>query len=91
MEGDKLGGKITWIVFWGREFGFRLIALSGALATLSFLLLPFTNLFPSNMDFRVLTAISLIILTLGIIEVVKNPLDKESATNFCTINVFALF
>jgi 1,4-dihydroxy-2-naphthoate octaprenyltransferase len=91
MEGDKLGGKITWIVSWGREFGFRLIVLSGALATLSFLLLPFTNLFPSNMDFRVLTAISLIILTLGIIEVVKNPLDKESATKFCTINVFALF
>ncbi len=81
----------TWIVSWGREFGFRLIVLSGALATLSFLLLPFTNLFPSNMDFRVLTAISLIILTLGIIEVVKNPLDKESATKFCTINVFALF
>jgi 1,4-dihydroxy-2-naphthoate octaprenyltransferase len=91
MEGDKKGGKKTWIVSWGREFGFRLIVLSGALATLSFLLLPFTNLFPSNMDFRVLTAISLIILTLGIIEVVKNPLDKESATKFCTINVFALF
>ena len=91
MEGDKKGGKKTWIVSWGREFGFRLIVLSGALATLSFLLLPFTNLFPSNMDFRVLTAISLIILTLRIIVVVKNPLDKESATKFCTINVFALF
>lgn len=91
MEGDKLGGKITWIVSWGRKFGFRLILLSGALATISFSLIPFTNLFPSNIDFRVLTAISLIILALGIIEVVKNPLDKESATRFSTVNVFALF
>lgn len=91
MEGDKLGGKITWIVSWGRKFGFRLIVLFGALATLSFLLLPFTDLFPPNLDFRVLAAISLIILALGIIEVLKNPLDKESATKFCTVNVFALF
>jgi 1,4-dihydroxy-2-naphthoate octaprenyltransferase len=40
MEGDKLGGKITWIASKGREFGFKIIAISGLLATVSFFILP---------------------------------------------------
>ena len=91
MEGDKLGGKVTWIVSCGRGFGFKLIAVSGFLATLSFLIIPFTNLFPSVMDFRVLALISLISLSLGIVELIKKPLDKVSATQFASINVAALF
>ena len=91
MEGDKLGGKITWIVSWGREFGFKLILLSGLLATLSFLIISFTNLYPSSLNFRVLVIISLISLTLGIIEYIKKPFDKVSATKFATINVASLF
>jgi 1,4-dihydroxy-2-naphthoate octaprenyltransferase len=91
MEGDKSGGKITWIVLWGREFGFKLIAISGLLVTISFLLLPFTNLFPSNIDFRVLALISLISLSLGILEFIKKTENREIATKFATINVVALF
>lgn len=91
MEGDKIGGKITWIVSWGREFGFKLIAISGLLATLSFILIPLTNLFPSSIDFRVLVIISLISLSLGILELIKKPFDRESATKFATINVASLF
>ena len=64
MEGDKLGGKITWIVSWGREFGFKLILLSGLLATISFLIIPFTHLYPSSLNFSVLVIISLISLSL---------------------------
>ena len=91
MEGDKLGGKVTWIVSRGRGFGFKLIAVSGFLATFSFLVISFTNLFPSTMDFRVLALISLISLSLGIVEVVKKPLDRASATKFASINVASLF
>ncbi|MGO9386569.1 MAG: prenyltransferase [Methanobacterium sp.] len=91
MEGDELGGKITWIVSWGREFGFKLIALSGLLATISFLIISFTHLYPSSLNFRVLVIISLISLSLGIIELIKKPFDKVSATKFATINVASLF
>jgi len=44
MEGDKLGGKITWIVSKGRKFGFKIIVVSGILATLSFFGISITNI-----------------------------------------------
>ncbi|WP_048190346.1 prenyltransferase [Methanobacterium sp. SMA-27] len=91
MEGDKLGGKITWIVLKGREFGFKIIAISGLLATVSFLIFPFTNIFPSIIDFRVLALISLISLSLGIIGIIKKPVNRESATKLAILNVAALF
>ncbi len=91
MEGDRLGGKITLIVARGREFGYKLIALSGLLITISFLMIPFTNLYPSTIDFHVLALISLIPLSLGIVELLKKPLDRESATKFSSLNIASLF
>ena len=90
MEGDKLGGKITWIVSRGRKFGFKIIAISGLMATISFLSLSFTSIFPSNIDFRILAIISLIPLSLGIMELIKKPIDKKSATKFCTYNLASI-
>lgn len=91
MEGDKLGNKITWIVLKGREFGYRLNVICAFLATVSFVLIPFTGVFPSILDFKVLVIISLISLIMGIITLIKKPLDEESATKFATINVLTLF
>ena len=91
LEGDKMGGKITWIVSKGREFGFRLMGLSVLLATLSFLLIPLTNLYPQLIDFRVLTIFSLIPLCLGIFAFWKKPIDKLRATKLATLNVGSLF
>jgi len=91
MEGDKLGGKMTWIASKGREFGFKIIAISGLLATVSFFILPYTNLFPSIIDFRVLALISLISLCLGIIGILKRAVNRESATKIAIINVTSLF
>lgn len=90
MEGDRVGGKITWIVSRGRKFGFKVIAISGLMATISFLSLSFTSIFPSNIDFRILAIISLIPLSLGIIELIKKPIDKKSATKFCTYNLASI-
>jgi 1,4-dihydroxy-2-naphthoate octaprenyltransferase len=90
MEGDRSAGKMTWIATRGRNFGFKLIMISGLLATLIFFILSFTNLFPPIIDFRILTLISLIPLSLGIIEVIKMPLNKESATKFCIYNLAAI-
>ncbi|MGZ7095247.1 MAG: prenyltransferase [Methanobacterium sp.] len=90
MEGDKIGGKITWIVSRGRKFGFKIIAISGLMATISFLSLSLTGIFPSNIDFRILAIISLIPLSLGIIEIIKKPIDKISATKYCTYNLASI-
>ena len=91
MEGDKLGNKITWIVLKGREFAFKINVIAGLLAILSFILIPYTNLFPTNIDFRVLALISLIALIMGTTALIKKWFDMESATKFATINVAALF
>ncbi len=90
MEGDRLAGKMTWIATKGRNFGFKLIAISGLFVTISFLILSFMNLFPPVIDFRILALISLIPLSLGIIEVIKMPLGKESATKYCIYNLAAI-
>lgn len=91
MEGDKLGNKITLIVAKGRKFGFRLIAVAVILVSASFILIPFTNQFPPIIDFRILTAISLITLSLGITELLKKPFDRESASKYSNLNIAALF
>lgn len=90
MEGDRLGGKMTWIATKGRKFGFKIMAISGILVTISFLLIPYTNLFPSVIDFRIVAAISLIPLGLGLIELIKNPSDKVTATRFCIYNLIGI-
>jgi 1,4-dihydroxy-2-naphthoate octaprenyltransferase len=91
MEGDKIGGKITWIVKRGRKFGFKIIAISGLLATISFILIYFMNIYPQIIDFRIITIISFIPLTFGIIGLLKKPVDRILATNLVTYNVSSLF
>lgn len=91
MSGDRAGGKMTWIAKRGRRFGFKIIAVSGLLATLSFLILNFTNLFPAIIDFRIVAIISLIPLFLGIVELIENPEDKLTATKYCIYNLAGIF
>jgi 1,4-dihydroxy-2-naphthoate octaprenyltransferase len=91
LEGDKMGGKITWIVSKGREFGFKLIGISVVLATISFLIVPLTNLFPQIIDFRVLALISLIPLSIGLYAFWKRPVEKIQATKLAILNIGSLF
>ncbi len=89
MEGDKTGKKMTWIASRGRRFGFKLIVLAGLFAVVSFFLLSFTNIFPS-VNFGVLVIISVIPLTLGILELIKNPVSKISATKYGVYNLMGI-
>ena len=91
LEGDKMGGKITWIVSKGREFGFKIMGISVLLATISFLIIPLTNLFPQIIDFRVLALISLIPLSLGLYAFWKRPVEKKPATKLAILNIGSLF
>lgn len=84
LEGDKAGGKITWIVSKGRVFGFKLMGITGLLTTASFLIIPYSNLLPHSIDFRILALISVLPLSLGLMGIYKTPLDKKPATILAT-------
>jgi len=67
LESDRLGGKNTLIVRKGRRYGFALIGVLFTLSTLYFLALSVTNSV-SVIDFRLITIISLIPLSIIILE-----------------------
>lgn len=90
MEGDKLGGKITWIVKRGREFGFKIIAIAGVLATLSFLVISLTNLYPVIINFKFIALISIIPLSLAILSFLKRSNDRNNATTLVNRNLSSL-
>ncbi|HML05637.1 MAG TPA: prenyltransferase [Methanobacterium sp.] len=90
MEGDKLGGKNTWIVKRGRMFGFKTIAISGSLATLSFLLISFTSLYPVILNFRAITFVSILPLAFAILSYLKRSNDRITATTLINRNLSSL-
>lgn len=67
------------------------MALSGFMLAISFLLISYTNLFPSIINFKVLAFISLLPLGLAFIGLIKKPMEKEPATKLATINVASAF
>ena len=75
----------------GRRFAFKLIVISGLLATVSFLIMSYSGSFPQIINFNILAAITLIPLGLGIYELIINPLDKPLATKFCIYNLAGIF
>ncbi len=91
LEGDKLGGKITWVVAKGRKFGFNIMAFSGFMLIVSFLLISYTNLFPVSINFTLLAIISLLPFSLAIIGLIKRPVEREPATKLATIIIASVF
>ena len=90
MEGDKLGGKITWIVTKGRKFGFKLIAISGILATLSFTGLSLTHFYPTILNFKVMIIISTIPLSLALLSYLRRTDNRDIAINLVNQNLSSL-
>lgn len=91
LEADRKGGKNTLIARRGREFGFNAIAICGLSATLLFIIIPFSHLYPSSMDFRILFLISLVPLGFGFWGLLKRPDDHGLATKIATYNLTSLF
>ena len=90
MEADSLGGKKTLIVVYGRELGFVIGATAALMATLSYFLMTQTNLFPSNINWVLIAIISLIPLGIGILSVMKKPIDRIYAIKWVNYNVISL-
>ena len=90
MEGDKLGGKATWIVRKGRIFGFKTIAIAGLLATFSYIILSLTNIYPTTINFKVISFLSIIPLTFAILSYLKRSNNRTNATNLVNRNLSSL-
>jgi 1,4-dihydroxy-2-naphthoate polyprenyltransferase len=90
MEGDKLGDKNTFIVKKGRKHGFKIVGASAALASLSFIFLNFTKLYPASLNFLIIIMLSLIVLFPGLWSFIKNPENKIYATKLVNNNLTSL-
>lgn len=90
MEGDKLGGKKTWIVKRGRLFGFKTIAIAGSLATLSFITLSLTDLYPASINFNFIAFLSVFPLSFAILSYLKKSENRNAAITLVNINLSSL-
>ena len=93
FEGDKQSNKKTLIVYKGRKFGFRLVALLHSLATIYFLMISITNVLPSLISFSLFPILSLIPLALAISGLIRQSDDRAVATGLVSNNLsaFAVF
>ncbi|WP_414470324.1 prenyltransferase [Methanobacterium sp. ACI-7] len=78
MEVDKMGGKRTIIVKKGRIFGFKLIGISGALATIYLSLIAITNIY-SSINFFIVSLISFVPLTFALLAYLNRTENKDDA------------
>jgi 1,4-dihydroxy-2-naphthoate octaprenyltransferase len=86
MEGDGKGHKNTFIVKNGRKKGFIMIGLVGVMGTLSLLLLSISSLFP-QINFQLLTLLSLFPTLVGLYLLLRRTSKKEKAIHLVNINI----
>jgi 1,4-dihydroxy-2-naphthoate polyprenyltransferase len=89
LEGDKKGGKNTFVVKYGRKKGFLLITLAGIVGTTSFLFLSFSGLY-NNINFQILMLLSFIPLFTGGYAFTKRTSFRDKATKLVNYTVPAL-
>lgn len=89
MEADREGGKKTSIVAHGREFGFIIGATAALMATLIYFLMNQTNLYPININWIIIAIISLIPLSIGILSVIKKPINRNYAIKWVNYNILS--
>lgn len=89
LEGDKKGGKNTFIVKNGRKKGFLLIALSGIVGTITLLGLSFAGTY-QGINFQIIGLMSLIPLLVGFHVLSRRTSKKEGATQLVNYTVPSL-
>jgi 1,4-dihydroxy-2-naphthoate octaprenyltransferase len=90
LEGDEIGSKYTFVVKHGRIMGFKMIAISGLLSTIIFLIMGYSNIYIKP-NFTMVALISLLPGILGL-WVLKNRTEhRKRATNLATYCLASLF
>jgi 1,4-dihydroxy-2-naphthoate polyprenyltransferase len=90
MEADSSGGKKTLIVAYGREFGFIIGAFAALLATLSYIFMTLTNLYPSNINWGLIAIFSLIPLSFCILSARNRTIKRIPAIKWVNYNLLSL-
>ena len=89
-EADSQGGKKTLIAAHGCEFGFIIGATAALMATLIYFLIAQTNIYPSNINWVTIAIISLIPLSIGILSVIKKPINRNYAIKWVNYNILSI-
>ena len=90
MEADKLGGKKTLVVTYGRRFGFIISAAAALLATLLYIFISQINVYPSNINFGIISILSLIPLFIGILIASKKSTARTKTIKQVNYNLISL-
>ena len=90
MEADKFGGKKNLVVAYGRRLAFIISAGTALLATLVYIFISQTKLYPSNINFGIIAILSLIPLFIGILIAMKKPINRTNATKGVNYNLISL-
>jgi 1,4-dihydroxy-2-naphthoate octaprenyltransferase len=88
LEVDLKGEKKTWVVRWGRHFGFRLIGILLLAGTACFFLLPLFYDWPLPRVFYTLGFLSFIPLSTGLAGWFQHRLTRERVTR-CAVWILA--
>ena len=96
MEVDRLGEKRTWVARKGRGFGFIVVGTCLLAATGYFFIFPILSIGQVPLDFHILGLLSLLPLSVGMVGLIKKPLQREPATRIAiwtvlTLAVFSIF
>lgn len=84
VEADLLAHKATWLVRMGRASGFMLIGWLLLTATGYFFITPLFFPLPVRVDPRVLGLLSLLPMAVGLVGMLRRPLERKAATGIAT-------
>lgn len=90
MEGDRLGGKMTFIVSHGRRVGSHIVTASAICATLLFMAYYTIRLWYPLIDWRVVSGISLIPCGISLGGLMQRPFQRPAAVRQALRTVYAL-
>ena len=84
VEADLLAHKDTWLVRMGRASGFMTIGWLLLAATGYFFIAPLFFPLPVRLDPRVLGGLSLLPMAVGLVGMLRRPLERKAATGIAT-------
>jgi 1,4-dihydroxy-2-naphthoate octaprenyltransferase len=90
MDVDLLGDKRTWVVRKGRGFGFSLVGTCLFAATGYFFIFPSLSMEQIPLDLHILGILSLLPLSVGMVGLIRKPLQREPATRIAIWTVLSL-
>jgi 1,4-dihydroxy-2-naphthoate octaprenyltransferase len=90
MEADWMGNKRTWVARQGRGFGFTLVGTCLLAATGYFFIFPSLSMGQVPLDLHILGLLSLLPLSVGMVGLIKKPLQREPATRIAIWTVLSL-